>query len=412
MSEALHDIEHPSTVPDAAPAVPEEHTPAPEVAAQPPVNDHLSYWIDLFRWTAAFAVVLAHAGNRFVQATDTIAATDRTIVQTIYAFLNGFSHPGIMIFFVISGFLVGGTTWREAMRTGGIDIRRFMGRRLIRLWIVIVPALLATFTLDTWGSAQGDVAPIIYAEVRSHSLDAALCNVAFLQTVACDPYGTDGALWTLYNEFWYYLLFVAGVIIFVGKRYSIMQKAAFGMFILIVAAASFWQREGAPMVPYFAIWLLGAWAATVKRAPLKISPWLPLVGTLALLLGFRVGMGLKFWDNDGFWPFVFDLVSMGVFALFLATMRFRPVHLARFIAAPSVLLASFSFTLYCFHVPLMNAMAATMERNLAMGWRDVSHGLEWARLVVQLAFVMLFAFAVSRVTEARTDTYRRIFLRG
>jgi peptidoglycan/LPS O-acetylase OafA/YrhL len=374
------------------------------------IGDALSHWIDLFRWTAAFAVVLAHAANRFVQPVDTIPTSEKTLVQYGYAFVMGFSHPGIMIFFVISGFLVGGTAYREVTRTGGIDVPRFLGRRLIRLWIVIIPALAATWLFDTVGAAQGGVSAEIYSNVKSLGAGAAVCNLAFLQTVACDPYGTNGALWTLFNEFWYYFLYVAGLMLILGRRYSAATRIALAAFILVVAIASLFQREGAPMIPYFSIWLLGAWAAVVPHAPTRASPWLLLITLTALLGGFRTGMGLKWWNHDGVGSFVFDLVSMGVFALFLAKMRFDPVPLTRWIAVPSVLLASFSFTVYCFHVPLMNLMAALGERHAGEGWRDVAHGVEWLRLAAQLSFVMTFAYLMSRVTEARTDALRRVLM--
>jgi peptidoglycan/LPS O-acetylase OafA/YrhL len=395
---------------DMAPNV--EHGPAESNAAPIAINQHLSHWIDLFRWTSALLVVIAHAGNRFVQAVDTVPHSQRTYSQYAYAFAMGFSHTGIMIFFVISGFLVGGTAWRESSRTGGIDLRRFLGRRLVRLWIVIVPALAATLLFDTIGVAQGGAAQEIYAHARALGPGAALCNLLFTQTVACDPYGTDGALWTLYNEFWYYLIFVAGLMLMLGRRYSPIVRVALVVFIVVVVFASSAQREGAPLVPYFAVWLVGAWAAAASRAPVRLSPWVIGVTLLLLLLGFRIGLGVKLWSNNGIGPYLFDLVSMTVFGLFLVQMRFHPVPLPSWLARPSVFLASFTFTLYCFHVPLMNLMAALMERYLKFGWRDVSAGSEWLRLIGQLGFVLLVTYLLSRATEARTDKLRQFLIKG
>lgn len=378
-------------------------------AASPGMNPYLSHWIDLFRWLGAFAVVIAHAGNRFVLPVSAVPKGSLTLSQYLFAFAQGFSHAGIMFFFVISGFLVGGTAFREASRSGGVDLRRFLGRRLARLWIVILPALALTLAFDGWGSAQGGVATEIYANIRSLGPSAAMCNVAFLQTVACDPYGTNGALWTLYNEFWYYLLCVALLIVVFGRGYSIRTRAALVFFVIVVALASVLQREGAPMVPYFLVWGLGAWAAVHPRAP-GIHPALLVVGCVVAVVGFRVGVGVNLWDFGGAWGYVFDLVSMGLFAAFLCQLRYAPVALPRWIAAPSVVLAGFSFTLYCFHVPLMNVMAAFMETYWGIGWRDVARGFDWLRLAGQLGFILAFCYAMSRLTEAQTDRLRKRLL--
>ena len=37
-------------------------------------------------------------------------------------------------------------------------------------------------------------------------------NIFFLQGIYTPTFGTDGALWSLANEFWYYLLFPLGLI--------------------------------------------------------------------------------------------------------------------------------------------------------------------------------------------------------
>ena len=384
--------------------------PDPSKARAGAINEDLSHWIDLFRWTAAFAVVLAHAGNRLVQHVDTIDPGERTIIQYAYAFLMGFSHPGIMLFFVISGFLVGGTALREVQRSGDIDFSRFLSRRLIRLWIVILPALAVTYVFDTAGRAIDTPAIDVYVSANALDAGTALCNIAFLQTVLCDPYGSDGALWTLYNEFCYYILFVALLVLLRGCRRTPVRIAGFSAYIILATLASLLQREGVPMIPYFAIWLFGVWAATSKTPIIRLPAPALLAAVIVLLLAYRTLVGIDWIDHGGLITFGFDIITMGLFAGFLSVLRFRPWALPTWVSKPSVLLASFSFSLYCFHLPVMNLMAVGLQHYLGFGWSDVSHGLEWGRLIAMLAFVMVFAFAVSRLTEARTNSLRYLLL--
>lgn len=375
------------------------------------INADLSHWIDLFRWTAAFSVVLAH-GNRFIADIDVKGGESHSVGLIIYKFIMGFSHPGIMIFFVISGFLVGGTAWREIERTGTINVTRFLQRRLIRLWIVIVPALLATFIFDSIGRSLSGVPVEIYADARSLSFGAASCNVAFLQTVACDPYGTNGALWTLYNEFWYYLLCVSMLLLFRGRSTGKWTRAGLVIFIALLCVASLFQREGVPMLPYFSIWLLGALAAAARKPTLPLPAPILLILVIGGIVGFRVGTAMSLWSADGVVQFLFDIFTMALFAAFLTKLRFSYWRLHPLLARPSVKMAGFSFTVYCFHVPLMNFMAAILEYGAGFGWRDVLQGADWVRLSCQILFVLLVCYLISNFTEKKTDKIRNILLRN
>ncbi len=54
-----------------------------------------------------------------------------------------YGWSGVDLFFVLSGFLIGGQLWRERMRTGSIDFRRFFTRRAMRIWPLYFVTLVA-----------------------------------------------------------------------------------------------------------------------------------------------------------------------------------------------------------------------------------------------------------------------------
>lgn len=385
--------------------------PASGSVSAPAMTENLSAWIDVFRWIAAGAVVIAHGGNRFVAAIHDVPPEAREKAHVLFTFLMGFSHPGIMVFFVISGFLVGGTSWREVQRTGRIDLGRFLSRRLVRLWIVIIPALVLTLAFDSLGMSLSGVPAAVYdrgGAPPALGIGTFLCNVAFLQTVACPTYGTNGALWTLFNEFWYYLVAIALLLYEFRRPTSTVFKGACALFAAAIMSVGFLQCEtGALMPPYFLIWCLGMFAAAADRPLPFVSPGQLLAAVLVLLVGFRVATGMNLWANEGLVAYAFDVVSMTLFAAFLLQLRFRSLWIPRPFARASVLLASFTFTIYCVHVPLMNVMAAIGEHVFGFGYRDAPSGaLFWLRIVGQFAFVFLFAAAAAQLTEARTDGVR------
>src|ERR1700730_2852657 len=69
-----------------------------------PEADAFSMWLDVFRWTAALMVVIDHTQNRFLVRITDIPVMERTRALYTFAFLSGFAHQAVMIFFVLSGF--------------------------------------------------------------------------------------------------------------------------------------------------------------------------------------------------------------------------------------------------------------------------------------------------------------------
>ena len=60
-------------------------------------------------------------------------------------FFERFGWTGVDLFFVLSGFLIGGLLFREVKQTGRLDARRFLTRRALKLW----PAY---FALIAWAT--------------------------------------------------------------------------------------------------------------------------------------------------------------------------------------------------------------------------------------------------------------------
>ncbi len=85
-----------------------------------------------------------------------------------------------------------------------------MLRRLVRLCIVLWPAF-GLAALCTGGVtrrwARPHAASCLPRRAQRSRLPVLLCNAAFLQTAACPQFAANGALWSLFNEFWYYMLF-------------------------------------------------------------------------------------------------------------------------------------------------------------------------------------------------------------
>ena len=158
-------------------------------------DNALSYWLDFFRWTAALSVVLAHTASRFLVKITNVSPAHRSVAFYVFAFLAGFAHQAVMIFFVLSGYLVGGGLLREMQNKRSIDVAKYLVKRLTRLGVVLYPAfvLIALFNmvgivgfhgLDT-GVYPADTLTTMHASTLA-------CNGASSERLL-PYYGEDGA---------------------------------------------------------------------------------------------------------------------------------------------------------------------------------------------------------------------------
>src|SRR5262249_23783089 len=131
--------------------------------------------------------------------------------------VTSFGHDAVMVFFVLSGFLVGGAVV-NAFRQRRWNLRQYAVARATRLYVVLIPALALTAFWDRLGlhwfgqhtiyTGVADVFRHDFFNVSERAgLGALLGNLFFVQTVLVPPFGSNDALWSLAFEGWYYVMF-------------------------------------------------------------------------------------------------------------------------------------------------------------------------------------------------------------
>src|SRR3954454_16267048 len=108
-----------------------------------------SSFLVVARWLAAFAVLIAHAGNLFISQSDIMTAPHGPGAY-VWWFLTGFPHQAVIVFFVISGFLVGGNVIAKARRPEPF-LAKYLVDRVTRIYLVLIPVILLGWCLDTAG---------------------------------------------------------------------------------------------------------------------------------------------------------------------------------------------------------------------------------------------------------------------
>jgi peptidoglycan/LPS O-acetylase OafA/YrhL len=219
-----------------------------------------------------------------------------------------------------------------------------------------------------------------------------------LQTILVPSFGDNFALWSLANETWYYVLFPLLVVVFHGRTI-----AARGMAVLAVVAIV--QLVGGAIVLYFSIWLLGAAFSRVRIDGGPALRW----GWLVLFVGSAIVIRIKGSNDTTPASYPQYLLFGLVLALLLSSLQSRrsASPIVGWLERSGRFFASFSFTLYVLHLPLIAVLVHVMSSRFGLAQLsplNPSHYLVFIGMYVSLvagAYVFYLPF------EANTYRVRR-----
>jgi peptidoglycan/LPS O-acetylase OafA/YrhL len=358
-----------------------------------PMQAHLtgytSVWLDAIRGISAQLVVVGHALMVLLVAgrIDSDARAALTMGSVIA------SHA-VVSFFVMSGYLVGGRVLLE-FRAGHFVAPAYLRNRTVRLGLVLLPALLVTAAVDwaTFNLGEGyrllqtAVFPSNFLNTGPWDLTTVLANAAFLQTIIAPQFGTNFALWSISNEFWYYVALpcLCGAFVWRGWR----QGAAASCILVMVFLIASKSAVAHVFLLFFAIWGAGAAAALLRGKAKRVAAAASLLG--ALILFARNGLPLS--------PIGTTIMALAV----LGFVLFSEVIPAGWIAAPSRFLAKFSFSLYAIHFP---ALICLVSFDSAL-FSSVLEVKDLWRVPLYVIVASCLALCFWALTERHTASVRR-----
>lgn len=313
----------------------------------------LSVYLDLLRFLAAAVVFAVHANyDRF---TNGLPGLWR---------VSGIGNDAVMVFFVLSGFVISYVaTCREKTAS------EYFSARLARLWSVGITAIALTIILDHVGST---ISPAMYDGWWYESSNPFLrtaSSLLFLNEIwfwSIRPF-SNGPYWSIGYEFWYYAIF--GSIIFLNGA-----KRVFCTTLLCVLV-------GPKILLLFPVWLAGVWAYRTKLAEKMTTPTAVFLFSFSIIcyLFLRFSGAIEFLDKT-----VIDMVGESFSTdnlkwskYFLSSYCIGILISLNFVASRTIFsripdlkipfekiitfLASFTFSLYLFHYPLLQFFAALAD---------------------------------------------------
>jgi peptidoglycan/LPS O-acetylase OafA/YrhL len=358
----------------------------------------LSHLLNFSRAVAAFLVLLFHIRTTLVVPYDELTAHN-WLTKGTYA-ISTFGHDAVIIFFVLSGYLVGGTALRIAL-TSSRDIQLYGIDRGVRIGPVLIAATVFSAVLQYTAPLPG----------CSDTAVTLIGNALALQNFLIRPLCNNLPLWSISNEVVYYFAFPVMLAVW-SRAFSIwLVISLMGVMLIGILSLSLAPLDETNIVLDFPFWLIGA---ALWFLP-GISPrWrrLALLFVAAALLFGRFEISKShFWFRD--------LFLVATFSFLLVTFRNQPLPqsgvraaVAGYVADGSRWFADFSFSLYVTHYPLIKLYAYVVR---TFDHQEVRYTAITPHILSELAglaaICILFAFGFGVLFERPRRLFKRTIAR-
>lgn len=313
------------------------------------MNRATSLYLDLVRFLAAVLVLLTHLGYARYSG-------------GMLLWLRTYGNDAVMIFFVLSGFVIA-----HVAATRDRDIGTYFINRLARFYSVAIPAIILTLVLDQVGRVINPAAYEGFWYQDSQPLLRILTALSFTNELWFSSWRlfTNGPYWSVGYEFWYYALFA--ILWYCRGGWRI------GLCLLVCLLV------GPKILMLFPIWLAGVWVYR-RQQQMTLGPALGwslflgsfvgyltfrLTGTRDLLLqwsyaqwGHEFVEGSLRWSNEFLSSYLLCGLVMANFIGFHAIAAALAPWLERH-ADRIQSWAGYTFSIYLFHYPLLQFLAAT-----------------------------------------------------
>lgn len=350
------------------------------------MNREFSIYLDLVRFLSALIVVVHHSNDRRI-------ITDPVLFA-------GYGNSAVMVFFVLSGFVIAYVTDKKE-RTP----RQYIVSRAARIYPVAIAAVLLTLFLDLAGKSispefyTGSPHDLWFVRLASSLMFTNELWFVSIQSFSNVPY------WSLNFEVWYYVIF--GAFMFCPPHWRMPVCAA--LLVLL----------GPKIVLLFPVWLAGVYTYRIVDRH-RISEALGWVLLVASLLGvwwmhaYGITRILSLWLRQIIGPhWHFELTSSQYFlshyilAVFIGANFvgiFAISHRLRWLALRTErairFLAGYTFSLYLLHVPLIFFFATVIDGDPDRPWY----------YVMVMGNVFLWVFVVGTYTEQRKGRVKQWLL--
>ena len=352
------------------------------------ITTALSHNLNLLRALAAFFVVSGHVTAQLFSS----SPEDR--FTAFFVALNSLGHHGVVVFFVLSGFLVGRKAI-EAFVTRRSSAAGYIVDRITRIYVVLLPALAIGAMIDSALLYYSGISCCAYIE-KHLTVSNFVGSLLGLQTVAFDVFGSNAPLWSLANETWYYILFPLALISWSWRSWQSRLGAA-------VAGVICASQLPVMLLKYGLVWLVGIFASVPTKK--RLTP--PLFGWL-LLLAFLLTAPSRVLQVPGV-GFAHVMGTALAIGLLVNSYGHSTDIPGRKTAAVTKRLADSSYSLYLFHFPFLIFVTHVIRPAPLAEELSVSSLIGWLGVLI---LVYLYAYIMYLLTERYYHVLRELTYRA
>jgi peptidoglycan/LPS O-acetylase OafA/YrhL len=350
--------------------------------------------LDAARGIAALLVLLDHCHNLFfVSCADALARTAHPkLIYMLYG-LTSAGPQAVVIFFVLSGYLISGSVFRS-LEQGRWSWKDYLTNRLVRLWLVLLPALVLCAAWDlgrlAWSGDAGSLMERAHANGLTWGLFCG--NLFFLQDGWVRTFGSDRVLWSLGAEFWYYILFPVGLLA-LRRKTAMKSRLLYAVgFVLVAGFAGRW------VLGLFPVWLFGTALALVRPPRVgSVVRWVTAV--LYAPVVFVLPMVPWPWR---YFKMDYALGLLTVLLLWVLLSAGERANESRVYVRAARSLAGPSYSLYLVHYPMLAFLSVVLTGGTPwpVGPKHLGAGVGLGALAV------LYGYGVAACTEWHNDGVR------
>ena len=359
------------------------------------------------RWIAAAVVVLSHLEQDILNKTGYVAVPgpqETGLAAKPLTGYGGYGHAAVVIFFVLSGFLVGGKLIELFVSPRlRADWPSFLVDRFSRIFIVLLPVLVLTALILAALVCFVPTAPFVHTGQWTYDLAQPLTNdlswprwagvAVMLNDVVVPTLDANGPLWSLAYEWSYYIIGLAAVLAY-RRVFSPWAALVIAYGAVLLALSAYHQ----PNILFAGLsWLAGIGARLAFNAGLLRGRLMLLAGVASVVLLLAL---------EAVVPMPDPVLGLGV-ALMIAHPAWQRW---RFLDATGERLASFSFTLYAMHFPVMLGIMGLLFAAGMLPARLPFNATGLAVVGATFAVLMLCARGFAYVTEDKTVLLRKALL--
>ena len=314
----------------------------------------------------------------------------------VYAFaIFGKGHIAVILFFVLSGFVIHYSTIKQDKIK--FDIPDYLKRRFLRIYPPLIFCMLLTLILDLTGKYvfgysiyfQRTPVPLINSNIISNlNWMTAVGNLLMVQNVYTPVWGTNGPLWSLMYEWWFYMLYP--LIYYVYKKNKYLSYAVVWLLFILASNGLFDNKLASSVFNYLLCWSLGALLADVLLG--KISLYWFIVPFVICAIEFSINGP----DSKSIYqPAIVDTLIGFVFtSILFALLKFKALFSLHSVFDRFNLLGDYSYTLYVIHLPIL-----VMINGIVLSLTGNRMPQNFYIMFISIAFVLVTAYSIHFLTE-------------